>query len=270
MQIEKKRDFILYIVITFLLTWTCWGILIFWQMPVKEKGNIISNLLYILGGMSTAIVALVMPLFSKRSDRSNYYKNFFRFTINVKWYIYSVISVMLLIFVSYGLVFIVFKKAATSSLSILPFYMLLPLFAGDIIGGGIEEFGWRGILVHNLRKNHPLLIAIIIGFIWFCWHIPLFFINGTLQYHTNFIPFFFFVISCSLVTTILYLITNSVISCILFHALINAFSDLGINYFGSKHQPLVSITFYSIVLIMSCAIFLLLNFNRTVKLYDKK
>lgn len=267
MQIEKKRESILFVLFTFLLTWLCWGSLIILDLPAKANGNVISNFLFILGGISPSIVALLLPLFAKKGERNSYYKRYFKFTLPLKWYLVPIISVLLMISISYGFMYILMEKA-TKSLTIQPLYMLLPLFVGMIIGGGLEELGWRGILVHNFKEKNPVLISICIGALWASWHIPLFFIKGTSQYHANFIPFIFFVFACTLVTTILYLKSGSVIPCIIFHALINAFGDLGIYY--KNDQLAASILYNLFLLVLGIAILIVLNLKgRSIKIEEK-
>ena len=56
--------------------------------------------------------------------------------------------------------------------------MIVPLFLSMVIGGGVEEFGWRGVLVYQLRKTNPVFISLGVGLIWALWHIPLFFLGG--------------------------------------------------------------------------------------------
>jgi len=58
------------------------------------------------------------------------------------------------------------------------------------IGGSVnEEFGWA-YAIDQLQRRHRLLIAsAIMGVIWGCWHIPLFFVVGLTQ---SFMPFWAF------------------------------------------------------------------------------
>ena len=55
---------------------------------------------------------------------------------------------------------------------ILPFQLMFTaLVATPILWG--EEFGWRGYLQVRLLGRRPLLAAIVTGFIWGLWHIPI-------------------------------------------------------------------------------------------------
>lgn len=253
MLIEKRRESILYITFTFLITWLCWGSLALSGIPAKE--NVLSTTLYLLGGMSPLIVAMLLPLLTKKEERSDYYKRFFNFKISIKWYLLSVISVLLMTFISHGFMLIFFNEVA-KGLDIQPLYMVVPLFAAMIFGGGIEEFGWRGILVHNLQKKSPVLVSLGIGLIWACWHIPLFFIKGVGQYQLSFVPFLIMVIAYSFITTILYLRSGSVIPCIILHSLVNALGGLGFRYSGDQS---VAYADSLIKLAVACAFFVILS-----------
>jgi len=58
------------------------------------------------------------------------------------------------------------------AIQMVPIVLWAALRAGPIG----EEMGWRGFLLPALQKQFsPLKSSLIIGFIWFAWHIPLFF-----------------------------------------------------------------------------------------------
>jgi membrane protease YdiL (CAAX protease family) len=144
----QKREGILYVLITFLISWASWGVLAFLGIPAKS--NALSISLYLLGGWSPTIVALVLPLLFGRAERSARYKRYFNFKTQARYYLLPILAVVLMVLVSYG-VMLVFDAKAAAILSIQPLYMILPLFLSMVIGGGMEEFGWRGILVQSSR-----------------------------------------------------------------------------------------------------------------------
>ncbi|MBO9464774.1 CPBP family intramembrane metalloprotease [Tropicibacter sp. R15_0] len=56
--------------------------------------------------------------------------------------------------------------------------------------GPIEEFGWRGVAQPILQRHiAPLWAGMVIGTIWGVWHLPAFFLSGTVFAGWNFFPF---------------------------------------------------------------------------------
>lgn len=61
-----------------------------------------------------------------------------------------------------------------------------------LIGGSVnEEFGWA-YAIDRLQHGHRLLgAAVVLGAIWGCWHLPLFFVSGLTQ---SFLPLWSFLL----------------------------------------------------------------------------
>ncbi len=56
--------------------------------------------------------------------------------------------------------------------------------------GPVEEFGWRGVAQPILQRHvAPLWAGIIIGTVWGIWHLPAFFLSGTVFAGWSFFPF---------------------------------------------------------------------------------
>lgn len=92
--------------------------------------------------------------------------------------------------------------------------------------GPVEEFGWRGVLQPLLQRHMaPIWAGILIGMIWGIWHLPAFFLAGTVFANWNFLPFFVGnVVLAVLVTPILNRTQGSLLWPMLFHwQLINPF-----------------------------------------------
>jgi membrane protease YdiL (CAAX protease family) len=92
--------------------------------------------------------------------------------------------------------------------------------------GPIEELGWRGFLQPLLqRRLAPIWAGMLIGAIWGLWHLPAFFLAGTVFTEWNFLPFFIGNITLAvLVTPIFNSTRGSLLWPMLFHwQLINPF-----------------------------------------------
>lgn len=113
---------------------------------------------------------------------------------------------------------IVFHLLLTASYS---FVISLPAALG-------EEMGWRGFLVPELAKFMSFTgVALVSGFIWAAWHLPLFLLgfygaDGTPLYYQLFF-FFLLLMSNSVTMTYLRLRTDSLWTAVFFHASGNVF-----------------------------------------------
>lgn len=92
--------------------------------------------------------------------------------------------------------------------------------------GPVEEFGWRGVMQPLLQRHMaPIWAGLIIGVTWGLWHLPAFFLSGTVFAGWNFLPFFVGnVMLAVLVTPILNGTRGSLLWPMLYHwQLINPF-----------------------------------------------
>ena len=67
----------------------------------------------------------------------------------------------------------------------IPYFILMM-----VIGGGQEEFGWRGYAQEPLQEKIGVIPAsLVIGVIWGIWHLPLWFMAGDLHSAYSFLAF---------------------------------------------------------------------------------
>lgn len=99
--------------------------------------------------------------------------------------------------------------------------MFMMLFLGPI-----EEFGWRGIMQPLLQRHMaPFWAGILIGATWGLWHLPAFYLAGVVFADWKFVPFFIGNVTLAvLVTPIFNSSRGSLLWPMLFHwQLINPF-----------------------------------------------
>ena len=72
-----------------------------------------------------------------------------------------------------------------------------------------EELGWRGYaLPRLLERFSPLVASLILGVIWWLWHLPTFFIAGTPQFRQPVVAFLIMTTAYSILMTWIFLHTH--------------------------------------------------------------
>lgn len=145
---------------------------------------------------------------------------------NVPWYLAAVVGFL-------AANFLIVPLFAPSAMP--PVQRLLPVLGTTLLldtGPLGEEFGWRGFaLPRLLNVRSPLAAAIVLGAIWFAWHLPTFFIT-TLSQHQLSIPLFFVnSVALSVIMTWLYLRSDGdLLLMLLVHAMANYCGALGVPF----------------------------------------
>jgi uncharacterized protein len=109
-------------------------------------------ILYVVGGFGPTISAFIIKkLFSEKTEFKSFLKKTIQVKENVIWYVFVVFTPLVLTFVPW-----LINSAITGKQQMLiqqPIYMLFAMVPVMIIGGGLEELGWRGVLLPELLKK---------------------------------------------------------------------------------------------------------------------
>ena len=142
--------------------------------------------------------------------------------VGLRWYLVVLIGPPVIIL----LATIVLPGALASFRTLAPLHPLSLLVGFPLIlvfGGALfEEGGWRGFALPRLQRLHgPLLGTLILGALWACWHLPLFWITvwGTPPTVLNMVLYFPSVVFMAIVFTWVFNNTKgSILLAILLHA----------------------------------------------------
>jgi len=237
MILEKKikrtqRELTFYFLATLLISWAV-------SLPaviLSVRGNPDFNFLVKVNTYVPSLVAIFFVLrFSGKSETINALKKIVRVRFNYKWYLFIFLLVPSLLLAAYFISQLFFETAFQSvlfpiikeqPLSIVLVFVYLMFLEGPFG----EEFGWRGFALNKmLGILNPIKASLILGFIWTIWHLPSFFITGTIQNDLAknglliaFLIYLIYTLSLSLFITIVFIKTNrSVFAAILFHTVAN-------------------------------------------------
>jgi len=224
----RTKKISLFLLITFAATWISWWFLsVIKQDDTQIFSNPVYFILFFLGGIAPTIAAYLAIKYSDKEFKK-FNKSVLKIRVNVWLYVFSI---LLIIGVRYLAIWIygLFYEPVWSDLS-PQFISLIPLTLIMVPLGGLEELGWRGLLLPELSKKISFQIsALVVSIIWAVWHLPMFFIHGLSHYQSDFLVFTIQTIGLGLVLAWLFGRTKSIFLCVLFHAFYNASSSIGLS-----------------------------------------
>lgn len=198
----------------------CWGICVICSFNrISLNDNYLLYVPYLLGGWSPTIASfLTLKKHNRIINAKDWFKNIFDFKHNG----FSYVMVILL-----SILFILPQCFISGYENGAPLFAIIVMIPMMLLGGGLEEAGWRYILQPELEKEYSFTIStIIVSIIWWIWHLPLFYIQGTSQYGENYFAFGINVLGISFALASIRKNTNSVWLCVFFHCLINSLSGI--------------------------------------------
>ena len=224
-SLKQIGFFLLY---TFSITWLSWLVIIIGNTYFNALwyGEPLFWIPYTIGSWGAVISSyIIYRQFKEDFSEASFVKFVFGKKIDGKvWLIFGLFTIwrLLMIWIAFG----IHRPISILSIIInLPFLILL---------GGLEELGWRRILQPQLEKIINYLSSIlVVGTIWSIWHLPLWFIKGTVQ---SSFPFGLYLFSGIILTasfTTLYKYTNNLFLCVLSHAWFNGCIGLAL-YVGNN------------------------------------
>lgn len=170
---------------------------------------------YLLGGVSPAIASYCsLRRTDKVADMKEWLKNIFDFRHHI--FSYLMVVIMAILFFLPQCLISGYENGA-------PLFAIIVMIPMMIVGGGLEETGWRYILQPELEKKYSFTLStVMVSIIWWLWHLPLFYIQGVNQYGKNYFIFGITVFGLSFALACIRKITDSVWLCVLFHSIVNS------------------------------------------------
>jgi len=241
----NRNKIYVFLILTLLWSWTNWFIGLNCLSDGINQESIGKFLVFFFVGVYGPTISGIITtlLFDGLKGVFELIKKLFIWKAPLKYYVYIILLPLLFVIIGIALYSQFIGKIG--GFDIMAFLSIPTiLFAGLYAGPLGEELGWRGFLLPELQKSYANLnSAIIIGFIWFIWHIPLWWAPfGTLVSGEpiSLIPVFtYFTMLICLSIIITWLVINSkgsVLIALLFHLSINAgiallfFPDLNMDF----------------------------------------
>lgn len=215
-----RRDVGLFVGVTYVVSWACWAPLL---SGVASQDTATRTLLTLLGGFGPAVGAVVALAVTGRPIR-RWLRRLFVVRDRGRWYALALVipPVVLLTAAVLHTLFRPVSFGLRTDVALLGYVLSVVSIAA--LGGGQEEFGWRGYLLPVLRQRYgPIAASLFVGGVWGLWHLPLFLVPGSEQ-STLPVPLYIVVlVAVSVIMTWLFEASEHALPVVmLFHGGVNA------------------------------------------------
>jgi CAAX protease family protein len=214
-----------FFVLTYALTWSCFFSVI--ELSSRSAPAAVRGPLLYLGVFAPSLVAIGLARLAEgRAGVRRLLSGLFRWQVGARWYLFaagSMAAIKLLAALVHRITLGGWPRFGNEPW----FIMLAAMLVSTPIQAG-EEIGWRGYSPPRLAARLGLgWASVLLGVIWACWHLPLFFFPAADTYGQSFPVYLLQVTAISVAMAWLYARTNgSLLLAMLMHAAINNTKDI--------------------------------------------
>ena len=228
---ERKPpgSLITFLFVTFAWSWLTWGGVLFALDSNPSNASLILPWI-LLGAWGPSVAAVVATaLASGRVGVKGLLRRYVIWRVGAGWYLLAIL--LPTVFLGIGVALTAASGTDIGAVSLATWPMAFVYFISAIPTGALaEELGWRGYLLPKLLPRHGAAAAsLLVGFVHFSWHIPLFWaptgtpISGESVTLIRVVLYAAFAVGISFVFTWLHENTRgSVLIAVLLHASLNA------------------------------------------------
>jgi membrane protease YdiL (CAAX protease family) len=196
-RILDRHPFAAFVVLAYGISWTLWA-------AAYAGGGDVA----FLAGVAGPPAAALFVLWRTGGSIRDWAASLIRWRVGARWWAYALgLPIALYAVVSLVLQLLGHPVDWGLAMERAPAYAATWLFV-LVLGGAMEEPGWRGFgLPHLLETRSPLRATLILGLVWGVWHVPVY---GPLGFVVPLVLAFFY--------TYLWARTRSALLCIVLHA----------------------------------------------------
>jgi membrane protease YdiL (CAAX protease family) len=219
-----------YFLLTYAMSWTCFiGVAVLSHEPASTSLTLVAiqQVLVLLGAITPSLVALWLTANAGPPGQTQkLISGIGKWKVGVQWYVFAagfIIGTKLLVALLYK-----FITGSWPAFGQQAWYTMLVavLFSTWVQAG--EEIGWRGFALPRMSARFGLpLSTVLLGVVWACWHLPLFFVRDASLFGQSFPLYLIQVTALSVIIGWLYWQTKgSLLLTMLLHAAINNTKDI--------------------------------------------
>ncbi|HRR89934.1 MAG TPA: CPBP family intramembrane metalloprotease [Eubacteriales bacterium] len=253
-----RHNLLTFYILAFLWSWLWWLSLIFSTPPGAFLAGDIPPAFFalaLLGGLGPSIAGFVVSRILDKNGPNELFaglKKPFRW----QWILFSLFLVPALTVVQ-ALIHALSGREVTYNFTPM---MLVMGIAWPLFSSFGEEFGWRGfVLPKMLGKRSPLVVSLILGFIWGMWHLPADYIAYS-AYGWWFLPLFLLLgpinlMAHSVIMTYIYKKTGgNLLAMVIYHFTITMSSILSPSFSFGSYGDNVLKSAVSVAVIVAAAV----------------
>lgn len=254
---QNNRNPWKYFLLTYAYAWIIWIPSVLEGIGLDLPFNVAaySTVVVIIGAFAPllAVITLVVRDAGWQGLKL-FFKNAFNFHIKPVYILLAVGLPLAIHLISHYLALAFGLDVASTlfpaEISVSPILLAIPyFFLMLVLGGGQEEFGWRGYALEPLQEKIGVIPAsLVIGVVWGVWHLPLWFMAGDMHGGYSFIAFVMMTTSISLIYTWLYNSSEkNLVVVLIFHAMNNTAAPLIPFLHGIEGKPERAYWIYALV-----------------------
>lgn len=219
-----------YFLLTYVVSWTCFISVVGLSHRTQATSSglvVLQQVLIFLGVITPSLVALLLTARAGIPGQTQKLLNkIAKWKVNIKWYLFAAgFMVVIKIFVAFlhKIITGVWPQFGQEA-----WYIMLVAVIFSTWAQAGEEIGWRGFALPRMSVKFGLpLSTLLLGILWACWHLPLFFVKGASTFGQSFPLYLIQVTALSVVIGWLYWRTQgSLLLTMLMHAAVNNTKDI--------------------------------------------
>jgi uncharacterized protein len=249
---QPRRGVLLFLALSLGFSICYWVQLHYWP-----KGSLPSVIEWILWGIfrdfGPAIAAIITLAWERgRTGLKELGSSITRWRVSWRLHILALVGAVALNAIAAAVAFLFFNVPFSIG-QLQPGRMVLVFFLMAIVDGPLgEEIGWRGYLLPRLlERTTAIRASLLVGFIWYVWHLPLYAADGR-DFSPQFLSLYLVnTTNLAIIFTWFFLRTSkSIFFAIYLHAISNYFNFFSRNLFPPLADTLVDNVIYLIAIVL--------------------
>jgi membrane protease YdiL (CAAX protease family) len=212
---ENERNLLAFFLFTFIYSWVLWLPFVLAGIGVIKHSGTLAALTMpavMLGAFGPMLAAVTM--IARRGGRQgvkHYFRQAFNIHIKAKYFVLAVLLPLIITAATHYIAnftgidnlpgtFLPDNLPVPTVIAVIPYFLAML-----VVGGGQEEFGWRGYAQEPLQQKFGVFGgSVLLGFVWGVWHLPLWFMPGDGHGDYSFLAFLLYIVSLAVIMGWLY------------------------------------------------------------------